>query len=76
MFRTEQLLRKIYYNAKTGYQSADELYEKAKEIEPSVRKKGFRISSGARGISTSQRGTSQKGIFTNFCGTSWRTNTN
>ena len=39
MFNTEQLLQKLYYNPKYGFQGANELYEKAKEIDPSVRKK-------------------------------------
>ena len=39
MFNTEQLLRKLYYDPKYGFQGADELCEKAKKIDPGVRKK-------------------------------------
>ena len=38
MFRTEQLLWKIYYNPKTGYQSTDRLNEKAVKQNPSITK--------------------------------------
>ena len=39
MFNTEQLLRKLYYDPKHGYQSAERLYEKAHERNPEITKK-------------------------------------
>ena len=39
MFSTEQLLRKIYYNPKFGYQGTDKLYEKALQHVPNITRK-------------------------------------
>ena len=39
MFSTEQLLRKLYYNPKFGYQCADKLYEKAQQHDPDITRK-------------------------------------
>ena len=39
MFHKEQLLRKIYYDPKTGFQGAQELYSKAHKMDPSVKRK-------------------------------------
>ena len=39
MFNTEQLLGKIYYSPKFGYQGADKLYKKAQEFDPEITKK-------------------------------------
>ena len=39
MFNTEQLLQKLYYDPKYGYQSADRLYEKAREIDLDIKRR-------------------------------------
>ena len=39
MFKTEQLLRKLYYDPKHGFQGADDLYEKVRKRYPRITKK-------------------------------------
>ena len=39
MFNIEQILRKMYYDPKHGYQSAERLYEKENERHPEITKK-------------------------------------
>ena len=39
MFHKEQLLRKIYYDPKTGFQGVQKLYGKAHKMEPSLNRK-------------------------------------
>ena len=39
MFNTEQVLRKLYYDPKHGYQGAEDLFEKARERLPKITKK-------------------------------------
>ena len=35
-FHKEQILRKVYYNPKTGFQGAEKLYNKANKIDPRI----------------------------------------
>ena len=39
MFHQEQLLRKIYYDLKTGFQGVQKLYSKAKKMDQSIERK-------------------------------------
>ena len=35
-FNKEQILRKVYYNPKTGFEGAEKLYNKANKIDPRI----------------------------------------
>ena len=39
MFNTKQILRKLYYDPKHGYQGAEDLYKIAQERYPKISKK-------------------------------------
>ena len=39
MFHKEQLLRKIYYDPKIGFQGPQKMYNKAHKIDPSIDQK-------------------------------------
>jgi len=60
----DELLEKLYYNPKTGYIAAQKLFEKAREIEPSIKLKDVKAWYATQ--TDIQRFQEQKSRFTDF----------